>query len=660
MATEKALLNDFTSGELSPKLSGRVDLGLYAKGSATLQNWVPFAQGGIITRPGTVYKGTTKSGATARLIPFVVSDAYPFMLELTNNLIRVWLNGVLVESAPATPLEIASTYTAAELWEIQFAKVNNEIYLVHYSHAIAVLTWGGGVTFTLANLTISFGTGTVAWAINHAYSVGDVVYNGSPQKLYQCVTAGTSAGSGGPTTEADDITDNGAHWSWLFTKPFSATGDYPCCIAPFLGRMWYGGSTNHPQAVWGSVPYDYGNFNYFQYITYTSRQIKAEASWANPLVPETEDITKTDIVVGEGAAIEFEIASDLDDDIYWLVGSDALVIGTNMSEWVLPPSVTALDVQPKQRSRFGSAFVQATMFSEAPIFVQGTTAKALLREHAYLAQTAELQSPNLTFAADQMLASGCTQLAFAQVPQPTIFCVSNGELAALLYDKTYGIVAWYHVIFVSGVVESVCVVPGTDDDEIYISIKRAGNLRCVEKLNHLWDLPVSTTDVPLDSCTAPITIAAATATGLERLANLTATIYNVTDGTIHTAVVSAGGVLTYPTGDGTGNLVIIGLPITCQQQSMRLNAGGGQTAIKRIIAVVARVLTSQAFKAGYSSGAAVLETARRLDNVAWTAAYTGDVRIPFQGDWNGDAYVWLVQDQPYRTIVQVLVPEVQS
>lgn len=664
MAFQRTLLTDFTAGELSAKLSGRADLAIYGKGCATLQNWVPFAQGGIITRPGTVYKGTTKSGATARLAPFVVSDANPFIVEFTNNLIRVWLNGVLVESAPGVPLEVATTYTAAELWEIQFAKINNELYLVHYAHPIAVLTWGTGVIFTLANLTITFGTGTSAWAPTTAYAVGDVRYNGTPQKLYQCITAGTSAGSGGPLTEADDITDGGVHWAWLFTKPFSAANYYPCAICHFQGRMWYAGSVNDPQSVWASVPYDYGNFDYFQYVTYTSRQIKAEASWANPLVPETEEITKTDIVVGEGAAIELEIASDLDDDIYWLVGADSLLIGTNMSEWVIPPTVTALDVQAKVRSRFGSAFVQPTIFGEAPVFVQGTLTKALLREYAYLAQSSELESPNLTFAADQMLASGCTQVAVARMPQPTMFCVSAGELAAVLYDKAYTVLAWYHMILASGTVESVCVVPGAHDNEIYVSVKRAGNIRCVEKLNHLWDLPVSTTDVPLDSCTAAITIAGATATGLERLASLTATIFNVTDATVHTAVVSAGGVLTYPTGDGVGDLVIIGMGISCQAQTMRLNsfsAGGpGQTALKRIVAATARVLTSRAFKAGYSNTAALLETAQRPDGVAWAAAYTGDVRIPFQGDWNRDGYVWLVQDQPYRTIVQALVPEVDS
>ncbi len=34
-------------------------------------------------------------------------------------------------------------------------------------------------------------------------------------RAYICTTAGTSAGSGGPTGEGNDITDGTVHWCWL-------------------------------------------------------------------------------------------------------------------------------------------------------------------------------------------------------------------------------------------------------------------------------------------------------------------------------------------------------------------------------------------------------------------------------------------------------------
>jgi hypothetical protein len=57
-----------------------------------------------------------------------------------------------------------------------------------------------------------------AWQAAHVYVVGDRVINGG--NAYVCITGGTSAGAGGPTTTAADITDNTVHWSYQ-----SAAGD---------------------------------------------------------------------------------------------------------------------------------------------------------------------------------------------------------------------------------------------------------------------------------------------------------------------------------------------------------------------------------------------------------------------------------------------------
>ena len=54
------------------------------------------------------------------------------------------------------------------------------------------------------------------WAASTAYTVGDVVVNDS-DKVYTCDTAGTSAGSGGPTGTGSNITDGGARWDYLRT-----------------------------------------------------------------------------------------------------------------------------------------------------------------------------------------------------------------------------------------------------------------------------------------------------------------------------------------------------------------------------------------------------------------------------------------------------------
>lgn len=70
-----------------------------------------------------------------------------------------------------------------------------------------------GVKFkTTANTTIAAVT---AWAPTTAYVLGDRVNNDTPDRIYQCVTAGTSAGSGGPTGTGTGISDNTVSWDYL-------------------------------------------------------------------------------------------------------------------------------------------------------------------------------------------------------------------------------------------------------------------------------------------------------------------------------------------------------------------------------------------------------------------------------------------------------------
>lgn len=69
---------------------------------------------------------------------------------------------------------------------------------------------------TLASLT--------AWVALTPYVVGDRRSNSS--KSYICITAGTSAASGGPTTTVADITDGTAHWRYLGAG--TAAADVAC------------------------------------------------------------------------------------------------------------------------------------------------------------------------------------------------------------------------------------------------------------------------------------------------------------------------------------------------------------------------------------------------------------------------------------------------
>lgn len=82
---------NFTAGELSPKLYGRMDFDRYNNGAKTLTNMIVYPQGPTITRPGTYYvAGVSDQTRTTRLIPFEYSTAQAYMIEAGHYYMRFY------------------------------------------------------------------------------------------------------------------------------------------------------------------------------------------------------------------------------------------------------------------------------------------------------------------------------------------------------------------------------------------------------------------------------------------------------------------------------------------------------------------------------------------------------------------------------------------
>lgn len=99
----------FAGGELSPSLSGRVDIAKYAVGAAVMRNFYVDFRGGASTRPGTAVVGPCRILANdpkPRLIPFVFNSDQAYALELHGGFMRVIYRGDYV-------LEAAKTISAA-------------------------------------------------------------------------------------------------------------------------------------------------------------------------------------------------------------------------------------------------------------------------------------------------------------------------------------------------------------------------------------------------------------------------------------------------------------------------------------------------------------------------------------------------------------------
>lgn len=86
----------FAMGEVSPKLYARTDLARYQAALRTLRNAIVTKEGGVESRPGTIWKGSTKGNAAARLLPLVLAADQSYVLEMGAGYLRFWLEGVQV------------------------------------------------------------------------------------------------------------------------------------------------------------------------------------------------------------------------------------------------------------------------------------------------------------------------------------------------------------------------------------------------------------------------------------------------------------------------------------------------------------------------------------------------------------------------------------
>ncbi len=72
MARVDYIQTNFTAGEISPRLLGRVDVARFKNGLKACLNAVPQVHGGAKRAPGTRYAAETKDSTKySRLIPFI-------------------------------------------------------------------------------------------------------------------------------------------------------------------------------------------------------------------------------------------------------------------------------------------------------------------------------------------------------------------------------------------------------------------------------------------------------------------------------------------------------------------------------------------------------------------------------------------------------------
>ncbi len=234
---------NFSSGEIAPLRWGRTDMPGYATGLRVCRNFFVSKEGAAVSRPGSQLVNGSKYETSpdlgerdvgqCRLIPFIAADSQSYVLEFGLNYVRFHTQGGTVESAPGVPYEVTTTpYEAEDLFELRYAQVGDVLTITCPRWDPFELRRLGHTNWTFSQVTfanldpwftdpddpteVTSGFQMVlpdAWVLSTAYVVGDKVRN--PPNLYECIVAGTSAASVGPTTTTADEVDNTVHWKFL-------------------------------------------------------------------------------------------------------------------------------------------------------------------------------------------------------------------------------------------------------------------------------------------------------------------------------------------------------------------------------------------------------------------------------------------------------------
>lgn len=124
---------NFTSGEISPRCFGRVDVARYQNGAESLENCLTTIHGGAFGRYGSAFEAKAKfPDKLTRMIPFVFSTNQSYMLEFGHLYVRFFhRGGGQIMSAPSVPLEIVTPYTEAMLREIDYTQGADTMLLFH-------------------------------------------------------------------------------------------------------------------------------------------------------------------------------------------------------------------------------------------------------------------------------------------------------------------------------------------------------------------------------------------------------------------------------------------------------------------------------------------------------------------------------------------------
>jgi hypothetical protein len=241
-------------------------------------------------------------------------------------------------------------------------------------------------------------------------------------------------------------------------------------------------------------------------------------------------------------------------------------------------------------------------------------------------------SPDILALAEHLTAGGgITTMAYQKNPDSLIWCtLANGDLISCSYEPDQNVVAWaiHPVGGTDAEVESVAVIPGSSEDEVWVSVARTiggGTKRYIERKNpQIWgddqeDCFFVDSGVTYDS-TATTTI-----TGLGHLNGEVVAVLG--DGAVFAENTVSGGSITLAE---SASVVQVGLPYTYTLKPMRADQAYGVSKgrMKKIGKVAISFYKSLNVNYGDGTTTKSIDFRTTEPYTSPPALFTGDKKFP--------------------------------
>lgn len=374
--------------------------------------------------------------------------------------------------------ELSNDYLESEIFDIQYAQINDIIYLAHPDHPPKKLTRYAANSWSLSTLSFIGGpfmpdnltsisisttglTGTVTITASSAIftvSGATLGHKDTYWKIFSTVTDSTTGLAVQGYVKLTTITNTSTATATVM-KTLSATGSttnwaegswsdvngWPARVTFHQQRLFFARTDQEPQNVWGSKSFSFEDF-----------------------------------AVDGGAdddAINIQLASNESNDIKWLFPiSQSLIAGSYGGEFAIQTGdgspLTPATTNVTKETSWGSEAVVPKRVGNFAYYIQRFGRK--VRELFFDFNLNGYKSIDRTILSPHICGDGIVDLAYQQNPDTMIWAVtSEGTISTMTREVDQDVTGWARQT-TTGNYESIATIPSATEpnDEVWVVVKR--------------------------------------------------------------------------------------------------------------------------------------------------------------------------------------------